>query len=189
MDCKIEIMLLIDIIPILTANIEDFGINTNILETNLVNQLILAIGLFILGRDFLTKSLGERQTEIVSNVQNSEKTLADAELRLKEAQKQLSQAKLIMTEIQDETKKTQLSLLQSDYEYTQAEIQRKYKSALLSIKNRERLILSEIKQQISLLAIEQVMRTLESQSGSEREQIQYTTTQIQMLKSSADSIH
>ena len=182
-------MLLIDIIPFLIISLEDFSINTNILETNLVNQLILAIGLFILGRDFLTKSLGERQNEILNNVQNSEKSLADAELRLKEAQKQLSQAKIIMAEIREETKKTQLNILQSDYQQSITETKRKYTSALMALKNRERLILTEIKQQVSLLAIEQVIKTLESQSGSEREQIQYTAAQIQMLKNTADSIN
>jgi F-type H+-transporting ATPase subunit b len=189
MNDQIEIMLLINIIPIVIANQAGFGINTNILETNLINELILGIGLFILGRDFLSKSLNERQIEIVTNIQNSEKSLAEAELRLKEAQKQLSQAKLIMTDIRSATKKTQLSLLESDFNQTKLEIQRKYQSALTSLKNRERLILAEIKQQISLLAIEQVIRTLKSQSGSEKEQIKYTEIQIKMLKSNADSIN
>lgn len=182
-------MQLLTIMPLVVANSGSFGINTNILETNLVNQIILGSGLFVLGRDFLSNSLGERQTEIVTNVQNSEKSLEEAELRLKEAQKQLSQAKLIIDDIRNETKKTQLTLLESDSNQTKSEIQRKYQSALMSLKNRERLILAEIKQQISVLAIEQVIKTLESQSGSEKEQVQYTANQIKMLKTTADSLN
>jgi len=182
-------MQLLTIMPLVVANSGSFGINTNILETNLVNQIILGSGLFVLGRDFLSNSLGERQTEIVTNVQNSEKSLEEAELRLKEAQKQLSQAKLIIDDIRNETKNTQLTLLESDSNQTKSEIQRKYQSALISLKNRERLILAEIKQQISVLAIEQVIKTLESQSGSEKEQVQYTANQIKMLKTTADSLN
>jgi len=182
-------MQLLNAIPFTIANTGSFGINTNILETNLINQIILGVGLFILGSDFLSNSLGERQTEIITNVQNSEKSLEEAELRLKEAQKQLSQAKLIMEDIRNETKKTQLTLLESDSSQTKSEIQRKYQSALVSLKNRERLILAEIKQQISVLAIEQVVKTLESQSGSEKEQVQYTANQIKMLQTTADSLN
>jgi F-type H+-transporting ATPase subunit b len=178
-------MQLLNAVPFIIASTGSFGINTNILETNIINQAILVFGLFSIGGDFLSTSLTERQTEIVMNVQNSEESLEEAELRLKEAQKQLSQAKLIMDDIRSETKNTQLTLLESDSKQTKTEIQRKYQSALASLRNRERLILSEIKQQISVLAIEQVVKTLESQSGSETEQMQYTTSQIKMLQTTA----
>ena len=71
-----------------------FGINTDILETNIVNQIILGGGLFVLGRDFLSESLGQRQAEIMSGVQDSEKRLNEATSRLEEAKKQLSQAQI-----------------------------------------------------------------------------------------------
>lgn len=170
------------------ANSGQFGINTDIFETNLINQLILAGGLFILGRDFLTESLGQRQAEIITNVQNSEKRLAEATARLDEAKKQLSQAQLIMDDIKRETKNAQLTLLESDYNQTKVEIQRKYSSALLGLKNKERVLLADIKQQISLLALEQVISTLNAQTGSEAEQVNYTANQIEMLKTTADSL-
>jgi len=182
-------MQLLNLVPFIVANTGNFGINTNILETNLINQIILGAGLFILGSDFLKTSLGERQTEIITNVQNSEKSLEEAESRLREAQKQLSQAKLIMSEIRSETKKTQLTLLESDSNQTKAEIQRKYQSALASLKNRERLLLSDIKQKISILAIEHVVKRIEIQSGSEKEQMEYTANQIKMLQTKADSLN
>jgi hypothetical protein len=45
--------------PILIAT--GFGLNTDILETNLINQLILGAGLFFLGRDFLTTALEKKR--------------------------------------------------------------------------------------------------------------------------------
>ena len=83
-----------------------FGINTDILETNIVNQIILGGGLFVLGRDFLSESLGQRQAEIMSGVQDSEKRLNEATSRLEEAKKQLSQAQVIIEEIKKETSAT-----------------------------------------------------------------------------------
>jgi len=93
-----------------------FGINTDILETNLINQIILLVGLFILGKDFLTESLGQRQTEIINGVEDSEKRLNEATTRLAEAEKQLSQARVIIDEIKKETNLTKAKLLDSDYE-------------------------------------------------------------------------
>lgn len=173
---------------LLLVNEGSFGINTNILETNLVNQLILAGGLFFVGRDFLSNALTQRQTEIITNVQNSEKRLQEASIRLEEAKKQFSQAKLIMDDIRSETQKTKLVLLEKDYDQTRSEIQRKYSSALSNLKNRERLILADIKQQISLLAIEQVISILKSQTGSEPEQVAYMQNQIRSIQTTAESI-
>ena len=48
------------------------------------------------GRDFLSESLGQRQAEIISGVEDSEKRLNEATARLAEAKKQLSQARVIM---------------------------------------------------------------------------------------------
>ena len=88
----------------LLAN-EGFSLNTNILETNLINQLVLGAGLFILGRDFLSQSLGERQTKILNSVQDSESRLAEATNRLEEAKKQLAQANLVIAQIKEDTEK------------------------------------------------------------------------------------
>ena len=60
---------------IILASNGSFGINTDIFETNLVNQLIILGGVIVLGRDFLSESLGQRQAEIISGVEDSEKAL------------------------------------------------------------------------------------------------------------------
>ena len=132
-----------------------FGINTDILETNLINQIILLAGLFILGKDFLGESLGQRQAEIINGVEDSEKRLNEATTRLAEAEKQLSQARVIIDEIKKETNLTKAKLLDSDYEQAKNELNRRFTVATTTLKNRERLILSEIKQNISFLALKQ----------------------------------
>ena len=44
-------------VPLLIAGNGSFGINTNVFETNLINQLILIAGLVVLGGDALGTSL------------------------------------------------------------------------------------------------------------------------------------
>jgi len=159
-----------------------FGINTDILETNLINQLILITGLVFFGRSSLGDALEERQLEIVNNVQDSEKRLAEATSRLEEAKKQLTQARVLMNEIKNEASLVQTKLLETDYEQTKAEILRKLNVATTTLRNRERNILAEVKQQISLLAIEKVVTQIQAQAGTETEQVDYMNARIQMLR-------
>ena len=164
----------------LLAN-EGFSINTNILETNLINQLVLGAGLFILGRDFLSQSLGERQTKILNSVQDSESRLSEATNRLDEAKKQLAQANLIIDQIKQDTENTKITVLANDFEQSKSELLRRFKVASATLTNRERLILSEIKQQVSKSALDQVVATLEKDNGTEANQTNYMIDAIESL--------
>ena len=84
---------------LIVASNGSFGINTDIFETNLINQLIVLGGVVFFGRDFLGESLSERQAEISSGVEDSEKRLNEATERLAEAKKQLAQARVIIDQI------------------------------------------------------------------------------------------
>jgi len=163
-----------------------FGINTDILETGLINNLILLGGLYVFLGSALGESLEQRQTEIINGVEDSEKRLNEATSRLAEAEKQLSQARVIVDEIKKETRVTKVKLLATDYEKAKTELSRRFNVATTTLKNRERLILSEIKQNISLLALKQVVSTIEKQTGLEEEQIAYMQQSIQLVGSSGD---
>ena len=82
----------------LLAN-EGIGLNTDILETGLINILALLGILIYTGRDFLGSLLEERRTTIVNGVQDAEDRLSEAQKRLAEAQKQLNQATIVISEI------------------------------------------------------------------------------------------
>jgi restriction endonuclease S subunit len=64
-------------------------------------------------------------------------------------------------------------LLNSDYTQAQSELDRRFNSATTTLKNRERLILSEIKQSISLLALKQVVSTIENVNGDKYQNFIY----------------
>ncbi len=158
-----------------------FGINTDIFETNLVNQLIVLVGIVFFGRDFLSESLGQRQTEIINGVEDSEKRLNEATTRLAEAKNQLSQARVIMDQIKKETSETKATLLEADYNQAKLELSKRFSSASTILKFRERQILSEIKQYVSVLALELVVSKIEKKAGLEKELNSYMQESINMV--------
>jgi len=109
-------------VSLLIAGNGSFGINTNVFETNLINQLILIDGLVVLGGDALGTSLAERQDEIIKNVEDSEKRLSEAKARLEEAELQLTQSNIMIDSIRKQAKETKITLLNSDYEQTKLEL-------------------------------------------------------------------
>jgi len=163
-----------------------FGINTNILETGLINNVILAGGLFVFLGGLLSEGLEQRQTEIIKGVEDSEKRLNEATNRLSEAEKQLSQARVIVDQIKQETRLTKVTLLNNDYTQAKNALSQRFTLATTTLQNRERLILSEIKQNISLLALKQVVSTIEKQTGLEEEQVAYMQQSIQLVGTSGD---
>jgi F-type H+-transporting ATPase subunit b len=69
-----------------------FGLNTNVLETNLINLAIIITVLFVFGRKVLGTTLKTRRENIESAIKNAEQRAADAAKLLKEAQQKLEQA-------------------------------------------------------------------------------------------------
>ena len=166
---------------IILASNGSFGINTDIFETNLVNQLIVLAGVIVFGRDFLNESLGQRQAEIINGVEDSEKRLNEATTRLAEAKKQLSQARVIMDQIKKETSSSKAALLESDYNQAKLELSKRFSSASSILMFRERQILSEIKQYVSVLALELVVSKIEKKTGLEAELSSYMQESINLV--------
>ena len=158
-----------DQIFILLANHEGISLNTDILETGLLNILALLAILIYTGRDFLGSLLEERKTIIVKGVQDAEDRLNEAQKRLNEAQKQLNQANVVISEIKNETIATKKVLLESDAFQTKKDLTVRFERALATFRAKERQIFVEIKQQIISLVLQQtVNRAQETFKSSER---------------------
>lgn len=149
--------------PIILAHSGSFGVNTDIFETNLINQIILLVGLYVFLGNTLKESLAQRQAEINNRVADSEKRLREATERLNEAKKQLAQAQLIIAGIKNRTRVTKATLLDNDYQRAQEELKGRFELATTTLKNRERSIFSEIKKNLSLLVLKQVLAEEEEQ--------------------------
>lgn len=153
----------------LLAKHEGIGLNTDILETGLINILALLAILIYTGRDFLGSLLEERRTTIVKGVQDAEDRLSEAQKRLSEAQKQLNQANIVISEIKNETIATKKLLLESDAFQAKKDLAVRFERALATFRSKERQIFVEIKQQIIALVLQRtVNRVQETFKSKER---------------------
>jgi len=153
----------------LLANHEGISLNTDILETGLINILALLAILIYTGRDFLGSLLEERRTTIVKGVQDAEDRLNEAQKRLGEAEKQLNQANLVISEIKNETIATKKVLLKSDAFQAKKDLTVRFDRALATFRSKERQIFIEIKQQIISLVLQRtVSRVQETFKSKER---------------------
>ena len=153
----------------LLANHEGISLNTDILETGLINILALLAILIYTGRDFLGSLLEERRTTIVKGVQDAEDRLNEAQKRLEEAEKQLNQANLVISEIKNETIATKKVLLKSDAFQAKKDLTVRFDRALATFRSKERQIFIEIKQQIISLVLQRtVSRVQETFKSKER---------------------
>ncbi len=153
----------------LLAEHEGIGLNTDILETGLINIVTLLAILIYTGRDFLGSLLEERRTTIVKGVQDAEDRLNEAQKRLNEAQKQLNQANLVISEIKNETVATKKVLLESDAFQAKKDLTVRFDRALATFRSKERQIFIEIKQQIISLVLQRtVNRAQETFKSKER---------------------
>ena len=153
----------------LLAEHEGISLNTDILETGLINILALLAILIYTGRDFLGSLLEERKTTIVKGVQDAEDRLNEAQKRLTEAEKQLNQANLVISEIKNETISTKKVLLESDAFQAKKDLAVRFERALATFRSKERQIFLEIKQQIVSLVLQRtISRVQETFKSKER---------------------
>ena len=155
----------------LLAEHEGIGLNTDILETGLLNILALLAILIYTGRDFLGSLLEERKTTIVKGVQDAEDRLNEAQKRLNEAEKQLSQANLVISEIKNETITTKKVLLESDAFQAKKDLKIRFERALATFRSKERQIFLEIKQQIISLVLKRTVIRAQETFGQKNVQL------------------
>ena len=90
-------------------NSGNFSLNTDILETNLINIAILVVVLVQFVGGALTTSLADRKQKIVDNINDAETRLTEAKDRLAEANVQLAQTKVAIDKIVQELQVTKVN--------------------------------------------------------------------------------
>ena len=157
---------------------EGISLNTDILETGLINIVALLGILVYTGRDFLGSLLEERRTTIVKGVQDAEDRLSEAQKRLVEAQKQLNQATIVISEIKNET----VTLLESDAFQAKKDLTVRFDRALATFRSKERQIFVEIKQQIISLVLQRTLSRVQETFKSEERSSALINETIDKLK-------
>jgi F-type H+-transporting ATPase subunit b len=128
-----------------------FGLNTNFLEANVINIVILLSGVIYLGRGFLTSSLEVRQQKVAEAIQEAKERLVLANTRLIESEKQLTKAQSVIEGIKQEAAKTARTVKEG-----KLDIQRLTNNGKANIEKAELQIKKQIQQHVTDLAIEKV---------------------------------
>nr|ARW69314.1 ATP synthase CF0 subunit I [Polysiphonia sp.] len=144
--------------------------NSNFLEANVLNILLLLIGLIYVLKKFLGSMLVDRQNKVLFAIRESEERLKQANIRLNEAEKQLAQTQSIINQIINEAEITAKKVRESILEQGKSDIEKLTKSSKLSVKLAENQVRLQIQQQITSLAVKKVSIELKSQMSSGMQQ-------------------
>nr|YP_010865283.1 ATP synthase CFO B chain subunit I [Campylaephora boydenii]WGT74123.1 ATP synthase CFO B chain subunit I [Campylaephora boydenii] len=138
------------------------SLNTNFLEANVVNILILLFGLIYVLKQFLGSILITRQEKVLFAIRECEERLQQANDRLNESEKQLNQTQNIIDQILNEAEATSKKVSQSILDQGKNEVDKLINASKASLILAENQIKQEIKQQITTLAIQKVSLQLQS---------------------------
>ncbi|MEO0351651.1 MAG: F0F1 ATP synthase subunit B [Cyanobacteria bacterium P01_A01_bin.15] len=133
-----------------------FGLNLDILETNLINLVIIIGVLVYFGSSFLGKILSERRSTIEAAIKGAEERQKKASGALVQQQKNLkeakSQAEQIKSEAQENAQKARAALLaQAD-----KDVERMRASAQQDLTSQQERAMRELRQRVAALALEKV---------------------------------
>jgi F-type H+-transporting ATPase subunit b len=138
------------------AAAEGFGINTDILGTNLFNLLILLGFIIFYGRKVLGQILGERQSKIAEALAEAETRKNSAATALADEQKKLAQAKQEAEKIINNARDRSKVVAADIAAQADVDIQRMRESAAKDLSAEQDRVLVELRQRITALALANV---------------------------------
>lgn len=139
-----------------------FGLNTNILETNIVNLAIVIGVLVYFGRGFLGKVLGERQSAIESAIKEAEERKQKAAVALADEQQKLAQAQQEVKRIRAEAEDRAVAAKAAILEQAERDIQRLRESVSQDVDTERAKAIAELRERIAALALQKAESDLPS---------------------------
>lgn len=130
-----------------------FGLNFDILETNLINLAIIWGVLYYFGSKFLGNTLSKRRAAIEEAILDAEKRQQEAAKALEEQNKNLAQAQSKAAEIVETAKKNAASLREEMLDQAKSDIERMRAAADQDVSLQQERVMRELRQRISDLAI------------------------------------
>ncbi|NJO39587.1 MAG: F0F1 ATP synthase subunit B [Cyanobacteria bacterium CRU_2_1] len=161
-----------------------FGLNLDILETNLINLLIIYGVLFYFGRGFLGKILSERKARIEEAIKDAEQRKQEAAAALADEQQRLAQAQTEAARIRAEAEERAKATRDAVLVQAQEDMARMRTAAAQDLSSQQERITNELRQQIAALALQQVESHLRS-NLSEEAQYQLLDRSIAMIGGSS----
>lgn len=144
----------------LAAEEGGFGLNFDILETNLINLAIIIGVLVYFGSKFLGKTLSTRRSAIEEAIAEAEQRKQEAATALAEQQQKLAQAKEEAQKILADAEQTAVRTKEAILAQAKVDVERMRASAAQDLSSQEAKVMRELQQRIAALALEKAERDL-----------------------------
>ncbi|MGB0561984.1 MAG: F0F1 ATP synthase subunit B [Spirulinaceae cyanobacterium] len=144
-----------------------FGLNLNILETNLLNLAIVLGLLVVFGRRLLSNILSERRAKIEGTIAEAEAKASQAAASLAEAQQNLAQAQAQARTIREQAIVTAEQAKSDVLAKGHQEVERLKSSAAADLTAEQERAIAELRQRVTVLALAQVETRLQDRLGDD----------------------
>nr|YP_011020504.1 ATP synthase CF0 subunit I [Ptychostomum pseudotriquetrum]WQH62926.1 ATP synthase CF0 subunit I [Ptychostomum pseudotriquetrum] len=145
----------------------NFGLNTNLLETNLINLSVVLSLLVYFGKGVLNNLLSNRKQTILSTINDAEERYNEATDKLNQARTRLERAKIKANEIRvnglSQIEKEKKELINA----ADQDSKRLEDSKNATIRFEEQRAIEQVRQQVSRLALERALEALNKRLNNE----------------------
>lgn len=148
-----------------------FGLNLDILETNLINLAILVGILFYFGRKVLSNILSERKSNIATLIQEAEGRLKEAQTALSQAQEQLTQAQAEAQRIRKSAQENAQASKEALLERAVQDVERLKQTAAADLNSETERAIAQLRQRVATLALQKVESQLKSGIADDAQQM------------------
>ncbi|NES99814.1 MAG: F0F1 ATP synthase subunit B [Sphaerospermopsis sp. SIO1G2] len=138
------------------------GLNTNILETNLINLAIIITVLFIFGRKVLGGNLKARRENIEAAIKSAEQRAAEAASKLQEAQQNLTQAQTEAISIKAKAEESAKAASEAILAQADADVERMKASGAADLNAELDKVIAQLKQKVVAQALEKAETQLKA---------------------------
>ena len=133
-----------------------FGLNFDILGTNLINLVIIIGVLFYFGRKFVGKTLIERREKIETAIQSAERRQRSAVAALSKQQQQLTQAQAEAERIRQKAEENAEVAKEKIMAQLALDIERLKETASQDLNSERDRAIAQLRQQVVAMALEKV---------------------------------
>ena len=159
---------------------QGFGLNLNILETNIINLAVVVFGLYKFLPGFLGKILERRRTTILSDLKEAEERLTHAQDSLLKAKDELASAKQKAEKIRNDCKARAEAIRLESERKTVEEMARIKQGAASDLNAEAARVTSQLRKEAAERAIEKALALLPQKLDSK--------TQDKFIKESIKNI-
>ncbi|MFB2978707.1 F0F1 ATP synthase subunit B [Microseira sp. BLCC-F43] len=147
-----------------------FGINFDILETNLINLSIVIGVLVYFGRGFLGNVLSDRRSKIEEAITDAEQRLKTAQESLADWQQKLAQAQAEAEKIRRKAEEDAKAAREAILAQATKDIERLRESAGQDMETARERAIAELRQRVTRMALQQVESQLRNELDEGRQQ-------------------